>query len=77
VSTITDYSSTLIKIVVDENNIYFIDKDGASVAGTGGKLVLTSSSGKQFSFEITNMKSPSKNSLEEVVVAVQVIIDNV
>ena len=76
-SRILDYSSSLIQVVVDANNIYFIDKDGASVAGVNGRLILTASTGRQFSFNPADVKSPFENSLEDLVIAVQVIIDNV
>lgn len=74
---ISDYNTTYIKVNNNNADIFFLAKDGLVVSGVGGNVVLVTSSNSSYTYFFSNIKSPSKTTLDELVVAVRVFIDNV
>lgn len=73
---ITDYDTLLLKVNVGYETIFFVDKSDTSVSGSDGYLVLDVGD-TQYKYLFSNIKAPSKNTLDAVVVAIREYIDNV
>lgn len=73
---ITDYDSLLLKVNVGYDSIFFIEKASTSVSGSDGNLILDVDQ-TRYTYAFSDIKAPSKNTLDAVVVAIREYIDNV
>lgn len=72
---ISKHSGSLIEVIKDKETIYYLNKQDAQVIGQGSNIEIFDTN-RKISFDYTLVKTPSGNSLIEIVGLIQDVIES-